>query len=366
MKTTKGLESASYVERLRELRLFSLQKRRVRGIFSMYIKYLKGRCKEDRARLFPVVPSERTRVRGPKLNTGFKVRPHQCRVQGDNHFPSPAGHTISDTNQDAVGCLGHLGTLLAHIQVAVNQHPQVLFHRAAFQPLFPKPVALHGVVVTQVQDLALGLVEPHTIDPSPLIQPVQERYSTPLIIFVALLWTRSIQVHVFLVLGPQSWMQYSRVAVNPFIPQFVLIPGAALTQVQDPALGLVELHEVHKGPLLKPMKVPLDCISSLKHINCSAQLDVIHLGQITFNYFDVDFCTAKQSQQSALQDPMIICQSPANRELSIKEPMPASSKREPSLAKSEPISDGGSASAITYLRRGKKTLHNSNCIRRKE
>ncbi|KAK4831163.1 hypothetical protein QYF61_015633 [Mycteria americana] len=112
-------------------------------------------------------------VGGPKLNTVFEVRPHQCRVQGHNHFPSPAGHAIFDTSQDAIGLLGRLGTLLAHIQAAVNKHPQVLFCLAAFQPLFPKPVALHGVVVTQVQDLALGLVEPHTIGPSPSIQPVQ-------------------------------------------------------------------------------------------------------------------------------------------------------------------------------------------------
>ncbi|KAK4832969.1 hypothetical protein QYF61_026795 [Mycteria americana] len=112
-------------------------------------------------------------VRGPKLNTVFEVQPHQCRVQDDNHFPSPAGHMISDTSQDAIGLLGHLGTLLARVQPAVNQHPQVFFHQAAFQPLFPKPVALHGVVVTQVQDLALGLVKPHTTGPSPSIQPVQ-------------------------------------------------------------------------------------------------------------------------------------------------------------------------------------------------
>ncbi|KAK4814831.1 hypothetical protein QYF61_027804 [Mycteria americana] len=112
-------------------------------------------------------------VGGPKLNTGFEVRPHQCRVQGHDHFPSPAGHTIFDTSQDAIGFLGHLGTLLAHIQAAVNKHPQVLFCQAAFQPLFPKPVALHGVAVAQVQDLALGLVKPHTIDLSPSIQPVQ-------------------------------------------------------------------------------------------------------------------------------------------------------------------------------------------------
>ncbi|KAK4822538.1 hypothetical protein QYF61_015544 [Mycteria americana] len=112
-------------------------------------------------------------VKGRKLNTAFEVRPHQCPVQGHDHFPSPAGHTIFDTSQDATGFLGHLGTLLAHIQPAVDQHPQVLLCQAAFQPLFPKPVALHGVAVAQVQDLALGLVEPHTIDLGPSIQPVQ-------------------------------------------------------------------------------------------------------------------------------------------------------------------------------------------------
>ncbi|KAK4829016.1 hypothetical protein QYF61_001791, partial [Mycteria americana] len=103
-------------------------------------------------------------VRGPKLNTAFEVRPHQCRVQGHDHFPSPAGHTIPDTSQDAVGFLGHLDTLLAHVQLAVHQHPQVLF---------PKPVALHGVAVAQLRDPTLGLVEPHTIDLGPSIQPVQ-------------------------------------------------------------------------------------------------------------------------------------------------------------------------------------------------
>ncbi|KAK1202130.1 FUT8 fucosyltransferase, partial [Pygoscelis papua] len=34
-------------------------------------------------------------VRGPKLNTVFEVRPHQCQVQGHDHFPAPAGHTMN-------------------------------------------------------------------------------------------------------------------------------------------------------------------------------------------------------------------------------------------------------------------------------
>jgi len=36
-------------------------------------------------------------------------------------------------------------------------------------------------------------------------------------------------------------------------------------------------------------------------------------------------------------------------------PVPAGSKMDPPLAKAKPISDGGSASGITYLRRGGKT-----------
>jgi len=34
------------------------------------------------------------------------------------------------------------------------------------------------------------------------------------------------------------------------------------------------------------------------------------------------------------------------------EPVPASSQMDPLLTKAKPISDGGSASVITYLRRG--------------
>ncbi|KAK4818866.1 hypothetical protein QYF61_020085 [Mycteria americana] len=37
----------------------------------------------------------------------------------------------------------------------------------------PRPVALHGAVVAQVQNLALSLVESHTIGLSPSIQPIQ-------------------------------------------------------------------------------------------------------------------------------------------------------------------------------------------------
>ena len=75
--------------------------------------------------------------------------------------------------QDAIGFLGHLGTPSAHVQPSANQHPQVCFLYTVFQPLCPKPVALPGVVVAEVQHLKLGLVGLHHICLSPVIQPVQ-------------------------------------------------------------------------------------------------------------------------------------------------------------------------------------------------
>ncbi|KAK4827284.1 hypothetical protein QYF61_016430 [Mycteria americana] len=155
-------------------------------------------------------------VGGPKLNTVFEVRPHQCRP-------------------------------------AVNQHPQVLFRWAAFQPLFPKPVALHGVAVAQVQDPALGLVEPHTIDLGPSTQPVQlplqslptlKQINTPTQLGVICKLTEGALDPFVQIIDKdikQNWPQH-RALGN--------------TACERPPTGLNSIHHHSLGPAIQPVLYP--------------------------------------------------------------------------------------------------------------
>jgi len=57
-----------------------------------------------------------------------------------------------------------------------------------------------------------------------------------------------------------------------------------MMQVQDPALGFVEPHEIHTGPLFELVQVPLDDIPSLRRVSHTTQLGVIcKLGEAALN-----------------------------------------------------------------------------------
>jgi len=92
---------------------------------------------------------------------------------------------------------------------------------------------------------------------------------------IQLAFWATLVAHVKFFIHQYPQVLLGRAALNPFIPQPVFVLGIVLTHVQDLALGLVEPHEVHTGPLLELVQVPLDGIPSFWCVSCTIQLGVI-------------------------------------------------------------------------------------------
>ncbi|PKU46486.1 hypothetical protein llap_3205 [Limosa lapponica baueri] len=109
----------------------------------------------------------------PELDAVLQMGSPESRAEGQNRLPQPAGHASFYAAQDAGGVLGCQSTLPAHGKLLIHEHSQVLLLRASLQPLSPQPVFVPGIAMSQVQDLALGLVDLHEVCTGSPLKSVQ-------------------------------------------------------------------------------------------------------------------------------------------------------------------------------------------------
>ena len=117
-KMIRGLEPLPYRDMLRELGLFNLEKRRLRGDLTATFQYLKRGHKQEGSRLFGSIDKSRTRGNGLRLKEGrfrldvrgkfFTVRGVRCWNSCSERLwvPCPSLEVFKARLDGALGSLG--------------------------------------------------------------------------------------------------------------------------------------------------------------------------------------------------------------------------------------------------------------------
>ncbi|KAJ7411316.1 hypothetical protein WISP_103196 [Willisornis vidua] len=135
----EGLEEKPCKQQLVLLGLFSLEKRTLRGDLTAVWSFL---MKGSKACAF--------RYNG--LSFVYLIYLLLIPL-----FAEPTKTTMQA--QDAIGFLGCKHMLLAHVQLFIHENVQVLLSRAALNEFLSQSVLVPGIALTQLQHLALELVE---------------------------------------------------------------------------------------------------------------------------------------------------------------------------------------------------------------